>query len=371
MARSLAPLAAAAAAALEFPRRRVRCEDRSDVPRWLREGVDQDPSRQAKIQAYEEAQASMARILEAIETLDADVIALQEVGIPDGLGDSGRWSAKDGELTPKKVGSAPDVADAASLVEAMSRQLFDSTGVALGSAKTKEDGAVLLKHLSHLGYREGVYSPAFRSGQLVLSRYPLEHVTTVMLDRNRADENRTAAVVRLRHNNEQLTVVSTHLDVWAEMRGYFGMAEGEAIRLLEFEALHEATKEDRNVIVLGDFNAPSQRQASCSPLHAEGLRLIDRLSVQRDPKALRHFLPRDSPRIPEEMTALGFAQKLGYRHAWQHLPVPCAPLYSHWSGQLIDHCLLRGGAKIRVSHFDVFHTDASDHLPLVIDLEVD
>ena len=32
---------------------------------------------------------------------------------------------------------------------------------------------------------------------------------------------------------------------------------------------------------------------------------------------------------------------------------------------------LEPAARIRVSHFDVFHTDASDHLPLVIDLEVD
>eukprot|EP00439_Symbiodinium_sp_Y106_P026441 s4359_g3.t1 len=191
---------------------------------------------------------NVARILEAINKLDADVIALQEVGIPECLGESGRWSAKDGELTPKKEGS-PDADDGASLVEAMPRQLFDSTGVALGSAKTKEDGTVLLKHLSELGYCEGVYSPAFRSdiagfmcGNAVLSRYSLEHVTTVMLDRNRADDDRTAAVVRLRHNKELPTVVSTHLDVFAEMRGYFGMAEGEAIRLLEFEALHEAKK---------------------------------------------------------------------------------------------------------------------------------
>ena len=67
---------------------------------------------------------NVARILEAINKLDADVIALQEVGMPECLGESGRWSAKDGELTPKKEGSPPDADDGASLVEAMPRQLF-------------------------------------------------------------------------------------------------------------------------------------------------------------------------------------------------------------------------------------------------------
>lgn len=46
-------------------------------------------------------------------------------------------------------------------------------------------------------------------------------------------------------------------------RGYFGMAEGEGIRLLEFEALHHALQQQGrgHVAILGDFNTPSQNTA--------------------------------------------------------------------------------------------------------------
>ncbi|CAK9041780.1 unnamed protein product [Durusdinium trenchii] len=186
----------------------------------------------------------------------------------------------------------------------------------------------------------------------------------------RFGEERSAAVATLRWGQEPFTVVSTHLDPFAEMRGFFQMAEGEVIRLLEFEALHEALGPTKNVAILGDFNTPSQRTATLTEEHRRQAELLDHLSQQRDPKALRHFLPRDSPRIPEEMTALGFAEKLGYRHAWQALDVPHAPYYSHWSGQLIDHCLLKTHRRLRVTYVGVYHDSASDHLPLVIDFEL-
>lgn len=47
-------------------------------------------------------------------------------------------------------------------------------------------------------------------------------------------------------------------------RGFFGMAEGEAIRLLEFEALHHALRQDGvgakpcHIAIMGDFNTASQ-----------------------------------------------------------------------------------------------------------------
>ena len=40
------------------------------------------------------------------------------------------------------------------------------------------------------------------------------------------------------------------------------MAEGEAIRLLEFEALHHALAAQPHVAILGDFNSPSQSAAT-------------------------------------------------------------------------------------------------------------
>ena len=50
-------------------------------------------------------------------------------------------------------------------------------------------------------------------------------------------------------------------------RGFFGMAEGEAIRLLEFEALHQALAlrsggTSGHVAILGDFNTASQSTAT-------------------------------------------------------------------------------------------------------------
>ena len=53
-------------------------------------------------------------------------------------------------------------------------------------------------------------------------------------------------------------------------RGFFGMAEGEAIRLLEFEALHQALRSGGtsggtsggHVAILGDFNKASQSSAT-------------------------------------------------------------------------------------------------------------
>eukprot|EP00913_Durusdinium_trenchii_P025304 g23755.t1 len=62
----------------------------------------------------------------------------------------------------------------------------------------------------------------------------------------------------------------------------------------------EALGPTKNVAILGDFNTPSQRTATLTEEHRRQAELLDHLSQQRDPKALRHFLPRDSPRIPED-----------------------------------------------------------------------
>ena len=81
--------------------------------------------------------------------------------------------------------------------------------------------------------------------------------------------------------------------------------------------LVEALKGSRNVCILGDFNTPSRLTMDLGDEHRGVGELLDKLNGQRDAWALRHFLPRERPRIGREFTALGFAERLGYRHLWR------------------------------------------------------
>ena len=223
----------------------------------------------------------------------------------------------------------------------------------------------------------------------------------MIVDRKRFHEHRGAAVLTVGLGSDDgkdglhdgvgihasrkatipVTIASLHLDVWAEMKGHFGVAEGELARLLEYEAIHHEISKLPNLLVAGDFNAASRLCANASTLHRRIADVADELNLFRDAAAWRHVLPRSSPRLPEDwaLTALGFAeQRLGYVHAWQQPldggpSVLQPPLYSHWSGQLIDHCLLLRPsadlpADLAVTCVATYHTDASDHLPLIVDL---
>ena len=433
---TLRPLAAALAGAAvpSFQRRRwqTQCQESASLPAWMApgglpkvDGAVKDPSRREKEGSYDRAQVShaaiahnatlpnrdggptslrvvsynihfhadnnltpnLSRVLEAINIMDADVVALQEAGLPPGLEKSGGM-LEDAESKP----DATRALHAGALVEGLMSSLwsFLENASSSGRASAQDQGQELLEGMQRMGYHYCVWSPGFtrsgapfsgfreglKCGNAVFSKRPFLPCETlcngvVMMDKNRAGEDRTAAFAVVDVGGVPLAVASAHLDVWAEMCGYFGMAEGEVIRLLEMETLHHTLKHMPNIMILADFNSPTRLSATCSAEHARIADLCDRLSAERDPKALRHFLPRDVPRLLETMTALGFAeQHLGYRHCWQELPIPMAPLYSHWSGQLIDHCLLRSQDKLRVKYASVFHTSASDHLPLVVDIEI-
>ncbi|CAK9038016.1 unnamed protein product, partial [Durusdinium trenchii] len=194
-------------------RRGSRCEERP-LPRWFL-GTSQDPSRQEKIQAYEAAQASTAaqrcnaalpgrtpgkgfrlvsynvhfhrdsqmkpnlsRVLNVLKTLDADVVALQEAGLPPHLEkDRGR---------PRKLTS--EEVDTTQSLESQMRQVYESQEQEV--VGTSHEGALLLEGLHQLGYQHCVYSPGFYSsalglscGNAVASRQPIEGSSVVVMDR--------------------------------------------------------------------------------------------------------------------------------------------------------------------------------------------
>lgn len=329
------------------------------------------------------------QVVEAVREMDGDVLAFQEVPLPGGFGyDEGTAFAE--------------------LMASLGPPTPEARG-ALGNR--------LLWGLRDLGYEHCTFAPSFMMngfmpdldcevfGNAVFSRRPLGKGRgpanrAITLDLNRDGHydgvpescSRSAALMLVPMGSDSseveplmVAVASLHLDVLVELGAYFGVAEGDMIRLLEFEALHHACRDLANLVVVGDFNSPSSRCSNCSPAH-KGLALsLERLSFERDPKAYRHKLPLQPgglPRLPEELgfTALGFAeQTLGYCHCWELGPGLKAPLYSHWSGQLIDHGLIRDKAwtgekgqsvEVKATFVGKFHTDASDHLPLIIDLEL-
>ena len=341
------------------------------------------------------------RVLEVVRAIDADVVAMQEVALPRDLA---------------KSSTKVDDGDSDGFNECMNTVLQNAPGPV-----ESDQGTQFAQEMSKLGYEHVVYTPSFRPsnnvgcvvGNAVFSRRPLQDHeapanSTVTLDLDRkgcypgvgtvvCTRNAAVAVIGIGREGSLLepaavTIASVHLDVLAECGSYFGFAEGEFVRLLELENLNYAVRGLPNVIIVGDFNAPAKSTTRCTPLHSRLGEVLEQLSQSRDAFNTRHFAlgeHGEGPRLREEwcLTALEFVEhRLGYRHAWQLLQPPkfnTLPLYSHWSGQLIDHCLFRDSALTRphktehrgksissVTRFvGVFHTDASDHLPLVVDIE--
>lgn len=402
-----------------------------------------EPNMKSKIQAYDVAQASLAattanrqlpsppprgcpqrlrivsynvhflrdsqfrdnksRVLDVLASLDADVICLQEVCLPP----AGQ------EVHPGPVLSEQQVS-----VEAIPSDIFQKAMDA--SFKPRNEADIFLGGLHELGYTSWVSSPSFWGdreglyegplegpeaprepdvpmGNMVLSRRPLCSGDAaskfpnegVVLDFKRLKTTRSASIATLSLGGSggvppfPLTVVSMHLDVWAETYGHFGMAEGDLIRLLEVEALDHQLAEAPVAIVAGDFNSPSRLASLSSPAHRQVADILDVSCIARNAHMFRHTLPRDAQqRLRDEwaLTATSFLeQRCGFVHCWQVARASggLPPLYSHWSGQLIDHCYLRPGGpdesipkELRVANVAVYHTDASDHLPIVVDLEL-
>ena len=348
-------------------------------------------------------QPNLDRVLEAVRAIDADVVAMQEVALPRGLA---------------KSSSKVDGGNSDGFNECMKTALQNAVKPVEG-----EEGTKFAQEMSKLGYEHVVYTPSFCPsdcdipcvvGNAVFSRRSLrDHKapanSTVTLDLDRKGYypgvvgavgcSRSAAIAVIGIGKAgsllepaSVTIASVHLDVLAECGTYFGLAEGEFIRLLELEDVNYAARELPNLIVVGDFNSPAKSTTRCTPLHNRLGNVLEALSQSRDAFNQRHFAlggHGEGPRLKEEwcLTALEFAEhRLGYRHAWQLLQphtLGTLPLYSHWSGQLIDHCLFRNPAPTRpntteqcgqsirsVARFvGVFHTDASDHLPLIFDIE--
>jgi endonuclease/exonuclease/phosphatase family metal-dependent hydrolase len=118
--------------------------------------------------------------------------------------------------------------------------------------------------------------------------------------------------------NKNLRIIGTHLEVDSSKYRIKDTRE-----ILEF-CKNEAGKED--IVILGDFNAK---------LSSKEMKL---------------------------------AQDYGFESVFNVLETD-GPEYTVWAGTVIDHIFFLGQTK-RIKNAFVYHTDISDHIPVVVDISI-
>jgi endonuclease/exonuclease/phosphatase family metal-dependent hydrolase len=216
-------------------------------------------------------------------------------------------------------------------------------------------GGQLARVAAELGM-DHAYGEASWLGNALLSKRPLRHVETFQLARL-CDEARSALVATVDGPAGPFDVCATHLDV-----------QHEATRLGQLESLRRAM-ETRAAphLVLGDFNAV--RLADYTPAA---------LAVLRAHRAAGH---REEPRSDVVTSMDRWGYKDGFRLARAgdlaaypaeiERPLPDDDLATCWAGTRIDYIwatpVLLDGVRVRACRR--VHSDTSDHLPVLIELD--
>ena len=317
---------------------------------------------------------SAGKIVSLIGDLSPDVLLLQEV-IPDGPGSF---------LSPNSAANPslpnPIDGDASSLTPVLD-ELAQKLGYVHRSVAAAPDAHVIPDDTERYGGAAGR-----RLHVAILSRLPLQDTAAVPLVTGFAahatialrgktlgkmgdgEEEQTRHMERLGDQEEVfVSLYSTHLSVRCppdtRRREVARIMEhAEAAEAAEAAASATRTGPVASVIIGGDFN-----QASEADYPADEWAVIE-----ADMKGAG--LPPDDG-VSTDLRAAGYA------HSFEEARVP-RPGFSAWNGALVDHVWHRGGggrrgggggrggergAALRVIGSWLVATDASDHLPLLVD----
>jgi hypothetical protein len=160
------------------------------------------------------------------------------------------------------------------------------------------------------------------------------------------DQMRGAIHSKVFVKGKTLNIFYIHLDVYDET------AEK---RVRELQVLHEYIISKRlvNVIVIGDFNDLD----------------FNVMDTQTTNTFAKEFNKRVGGQIPTIVTEYLYSHN--YYNLYHTLKNP--PSFSCWTGRLVDHAFIykpTWNPKIKIKGVYHYYTDSSDHLPLIVDLNV-
>ncbi len=180
-------------------------------------------------------------------------------------------------------------------------------------------------------------------GNMILSRYPIRSSTSLSLPSPQAPRSPRCAVSALVQTPiGPLLVANTQLDVFDES------AQTRMSQLTQIGRwLNEQQKVETRQILMGDFNA--LRRDEISPWHR---RRIERLDYLRGVQTKYREIP--------------LLESYGFRDSFVQAGLH-APTSTVWSGRRVDYIFSRD-FPLRQSGAYLYFTDASDHIPLVVDV---
>ena len=225
----------------------------------------------------------------------------------------------------------------------------------VGLNEVLQGGSQLARVAGELGMHHA-YGEASWLGNALLSKRPLRSVKTFQLTRD-AGEARSLLCATVDGPAGPLDVGTTHLDVLHE-----------ATREGQLEALRRALKRRASThLVMGDFNA--LRLADYAPPALETIRALRATNGREEPRgevvaAMDGWGYLDGFRLARAGSIDAYAAELAS-------PLPDGEISTCWVGTRIDYVWLSPAVldASRVQRCFRMQSDASDHLPVVLDLE--
>lgn len=207
-----------------------------------------------------------------------------------------------------------------------------------------------IKNLQNTGYTKLFIhkSPNKYNNNLCIMIAAKQHVQIALISQGTLQHNTHDSgylKTKITIDKNVIALLTTHLN-----------SHSEQYRLEQMEQLHGfiTRSKDKNVIIAADWNALQKKDYPYS---------IDGTPVWKILEKDAHARKKDLHLLLED-----FTDRHGYTDAFQLARV--VPSFTHWTGTTIDRFLIYRPENFTVKNAYIYFDDASDHLPVILDISI-
>lgn len=208
-------------------------------------------------------------------------------------------------------------------------------------------------------------------GNVIISKYPFFKIEQATIFQERPAniaENRSFVKVSIDlPNNKSMTVYGTHLDVFDETGAWRENQTNQLIQHINDFQQNEPREFDENrngyienVLIAADFNEPRAVDYRAFALEG-GMRPWNLIIVENRARTGVQDMPTAVARLLAEAH---------FQDCFTRAQYPRWPLFTVWSGTAVDFIYLAQTWRLPIIGCYMYYNAASDHLPIIMDVDV-